>query len=407
MQITVAVLCVAIAAAAHANVTYHKDVEPILQQNCLECHRPSGTNVMGMVAPMAFESYETTRPWAKAIAKQVEARTMPPWHAAPEHAGQFANERTLTDTEIETIVSWVKTGANRGNPADAPPKPTFDSNGGWGIGEPDLVVAFDEPYHVRDSVEDEYAMISVRLTDEQLPEDRWIKAMDFRPGSEAVHHIVIFTSTYRDSLGFGQGMLGGMGPGTNASVFPQGYGRKLSKNEHIMFQMHYHKEPGPGTAVYDQSSIGFQFHDKPVQHEVNWGAVGTMNFRIPPHTPNHEVVATEMFHRDTLFISLFPHTHLRGKASKYVAYYPDGKQETLLHVPSYDFNWQTNYIFKEPKLIPAGTKVEVTMTYDNSEERAALTGIDPSRTVYFGEPTTDEMMFGWIDYCDAKPMSGD
>jgi hypothetical protein len=102
---------------------------------------------------------------------------------------------------------------------------------------------------------------------------------------------------------------------------------------------------------------------------------------------------------------LFPHTHLRGKASKYVAHYPDGKTETLLHVPAYDFNWQTNYIYKEPKFIPAGTKVEVTMWYDNSEERAKITGIDPSRTVYFGEPTTDEMMFGWIDYCNAKPMA--
>ncbi len=385
-------------------VTFHKDVEPILQQNCLECHRSAGTNTMGMVAPMAFETYETTRPWAKAIANQVEAGTMPPWHASDEFDGVFANERSISDAEIETLASWAKTGARRGDPADAPSPKTFAESDGWGIGTPDLVVEFESPYLIEDHVEDEYATIMVELTDEQLPEDRWIQAMDFRPGSEAVHHIVVFTGSYRDSLGFGQGMLGGMGPGTNGSVFPEGYGRRLPKNERLMFNMHYHKERGPGTAVWDSSSIGFKFHDKPVQHEVNWGAVGTMNFQIPAYAENHEVVASETFRRDTMFLSFFPHTHLRGKASKYVAHYPDGKQETLLYVPAYDFNWQTSYIYKEPKLIPAGTKVEVTMWYDNSEERGKITNINPSRTVRWGQPTTDEMMYGWVDYCDAKPI---
>jgi len=402
--ITIGLLCAATSAVAQG-VTFHKDVEPILQENCLECHRSAGTNTMGMVAPMAFESFDATRPWAKAIAKQVEARTMPPWHASEEFTGVFANERSITEDEIETLVTWAKTGTRRGNPDDAPPAVTFSDSDGWGIGEPDLVVEFPEPYLVADNVEDEYATIMVELTDEQLPEDRWIQAMDFRPGSEAVHHIVIFTSTYRDSLGFGQGMLGGMGPGTNATVFPEGYGRLLPKNERLMFNMHYHKERGPGTAVMDRSSIGFKFHDKPVNREVSWGAVGTMSFQIPAFANNHEVVASETFRRDTMFLSLFPHTHLRGKASKYVAHYPDGNKETLLHVPAYDFNWQTNYIFKQPKLIPAGTKVEVTMWFDNSEERAKIANIDPSRTVRWGQPTTDEMMYGWIDYCDAKPMA--
>lgn len=401
------VLLVAATALVHAEtaVTFHKDVEPILQQNCLECHRAAGTNTMGMVAPMSFESFDVTRPWAKAIAKQVESRTMPPWHASEEFHGVFANERSLTDAEIETVVTWAKTGARRGNPDDAPPAVAFAGSGGWGIGEPDLVVEFDEPYLVRDHVQDEYANVMVTLTDEQLPKDRWIQAMDFRPGSEAVHHIVIYTGSYRESFGVGQGMLGGMGAGTNASVFPEGYGRLLPKNERIVFNMHYHKERGPGTAVYDSSSIAFKFHDKPVQHSVNWGAVGTTGFQIPAYADNHKVIARETFRRDTIFLALFPHTHLRGKASKYVAHYPDGTKETLLHVPAYDFNWQTSYIYKEPKLIPAGTNVEVTMWYDNSEERAKITGIDPSRTVRWGEPTTEEMMYGWVDYCDARPMA--
>ena len=399
MQATV-LLAVAVAAAP----TFHADVQPILIENCVDCHKPQGENIMGMVAPMSLRTYDEVRPWAKAIARAVESKQMPPWHADESFHGVFANERTLSAGEIDTIASWAESGAKRGNPSDAPELPEPKSEGGWVIGEPDLIVEFPEPYLVRDHVEDEYHNVYINLSKEQLPEDKWIKGMEFRPGSEAVHHIVIFTDDYRESIGFPMGMLGGMGPGTDATVFPEGYGRALYAGTSLTFNMHYHKEPGPGTAVYDQSSIAFTFHDEPVQHEVNWGAVGTTYFSIPPHDANYEVQTAQTFSRDTMLLALFPHTHLRGKASRYIAYYPDGTEETLLHVPAYDFNWQTNYIYKEPKRIPAGTKIEVTMWYDNSEERARITGIDPSRTVYFGEPTTDEMMFGWIDYADAKPM---
>lgn len=387
--------------------TFTRDVLPIIQDNCQECHRPHGKNIMGMVAPMSFMNYQEVRPWAKAIAKQVAARTMPPWHASDEFAGVFKNERTLTTAEIDTIVRWVEQGAARGNPKDTPPQRTFKGVDGWAMGEPDLIVPFDQPYFVRDSVRDEYQTIMTRISQEDLPEDRWIQAMEFRPGSEAVHHIVIFTNDARESLGFPQGMLGGMGPGTDGSVFPEGYGRLLRAESSIIFNMHYHKEPGPGTGVWDHSSIGFKFHDKPVQHEVNWGAVGTMAFSIPPYAENYAVTAREKFYEDTLLLGLFPHTHLRGKAAKYTAFYPDGTEEVLLHVPEYDFNWQTNYVYREPKRIPAGTTIEVTMWYDNSEARGELAGIDPSRTVRWGQPTMDEMMYGWIDYTDAQPIGTD
>lgn len=386
--------------------TFYKDVLPIVQENCQVCHRPSGKNVMGMVAPMSFMSYEEVRPWAKAIKRQVEARVMPPWHAAPEFHGVFANERTLTDAEIETIARWVDTGARRGNPKDAPEPANFPQSDGYAMGEPDLIVPFDEPVYVEDHWEDHYHTEYVRLSKEDLPEDRWIQAMEFKPGSEAVHHIVIFTDTPRESMGFGQGMLGGMGPGTDGTVFPEGFGRFLETESTIMFNMHYHKEPGPGTGVWDRSEIAFKFHERPVQHEVNWGAIGTHNVRIPPFAEEHLVTASETFRRDTLLLALFPHTHLRGKASKYVAYYPDGTEEVLLHVPDYDFNWQTNYVYKEPKRIPAGTRIEVSMWYENTKERGEEAGIDPSRTVYWGQATTDEMMYGWIDYTEAKPMKG-
>lgn len=402
--VVTALFGIALHAQAEDALTFFKDIQPIIQENCVACHTPAGDNIMGMVAPMPLRTYREVRPWAKSIAQEVKAKRMPPWHAAAEFHGVFSNERTLTDEEISTIVQWVKTGARKGQGSDLIPA-SEPMNAGWTIGEPDLVVPFDEPYWVSDGVRDHYQTITVRLTKEQMPEDRWIKAMQFKPGSEAVHHIVIFTDTPRESMGIGAGMLGGVGPGTDSTVFPDGYGRILESDSMIMFNMHYHKENGPGTGVWDSSEIAFVFQDTPVHYSVNWGAVGTMNFSIPPNTSNYEVVATQTMTEDTTLLALFPHTHLRGKASKYTAYYPSGKEEVLLHVPNYDFNWQTNYIFNEPKKVPAGTKIKVQMWYDNSETRAEYTGINPSRTVRFGEPTTDEMMFGWIDYADSKPLS--
>ncbi len=380
--------------------TFYEDVQPILQRSCVSCHRPGGAGLMGMVAPMAFMDYQGSRPWARSMARRVEAREMPPWHADSAHDGEFLNQRTLTDAEIETVVRWAKTGALPGDPSSAQPNPEFTS-GEWTIGKPDLVVPFEEPILIGDDVEDVYKDVAVRIPKELMPEDRYIKAMEFRPGSDVVHHIVIFTDDQRDSIGFPVGMLGGMGPGTDATVLPEGYGRLLRAGSSIRFNMHYHKEPGPGTATYDQSEIAFIFHDEPVEHEVNWGAVGTMNFSIPPNTESHEVVAEQALERDILLFALFPHTHLRGKASKITVTYPDGREELLLDVPAYDFNWQTNYIFKEPKRLPAGSKMRVQMWYDNSSARAAYTGIDPTRTVRWGQPTTDEMMYGFFDYAYA------
>lgn len=384
--------------------TFTKDVLPILQENCQVCHRPVGANIMGMIAPMSLTTYSEVRPWAKSIAKQVESRAMPPWDASPEFHGIFKNERTLTDAEIDTLVQWVRGGAKRGAASDAPAPVKFDSEGGWAMGKPDLIVGFDEPLFVADSWEDRYVDVYASLTKEQMPETRWIQAMEFQPGSEAVHHIVIFTDDYRESMGIGVGMLGGMGPGTDLTVFPEGYGRKLQPETEFTFNMHYHKEPGPGTGLYDNSKIAFKFQDKPVQHEVSWGSVGTVAFRVPAYASNHEVKASETFARDTTLLALFPHMHLRGKAVQYTAFYPDGRKELLLDVPQYDFNWQTNYIYEEPKTLPKGTRLEVTMWYDNSEERAKIAGIDPSRSVGWGLPTTAEMMFGWIDYTDAAPQ---
>ena len=371
--------------------TYFKDVQPLLEQNCQVCHRPGGANLGGMVAPMSFTTYESTRPWAKSIARQVEARTMPPWHASPRHAGVFANERTLADAEIATLVNWVKSGAPRGDASDATAAKQWPETDGWSIGEPDLVIDMGKKYFVEDSVEDHYITFTTTITEDMLPEPRWVKAIEFRPGSAVVHHIIARP-------------LGGIAPGNDPSIYQDGFATKLEPGTEIRWQMHYHKEPGEGTGTWDFSKAALRFYPKgyePKHILVSDPAVKS-DFSIPPGDSNYQASTTTTFKRDSLIMGYTPHMHLRGKSAKYVATYPDGTTEVLLDVPKYDFNWQTHYEYPNGgKKVPAGTVVEVIMAWDNSADNPS--NPDPTQTVTFGQPTTSEMMFGFITYADAEP----
>ena len=371
--------------------TFYKEVLPILQQNCQVCHREGGANLGGMVAPMSFVDYQTTRPWARAIARHAEARTMPPWHASDQHAGTFANERTISEQDIATLVRWAKTGAKAGDVADAPAEIDWPSYEGWSIGEPDMVIDMGVDYMVEDDVEDQYITFRTVITEEMLPEPRYLKAVEFRPGSPVVHHIIAAP-------------FGGIAPGNDPTVYNDGFGTLIEPGIEVAWQMHYHKEAGPGTATLDRSSAAIKFYpaDYTPDHIVANNPLAKTDFAIPPGDDNYSAKTKTTFERDTLLLGYTPHMHLRGKAAKYVATYPDGTTEVLLDIPKYDFNWQTNYEYPAPgKLIPAGTQVELTMTWDNSANNPA--NPDPTATVYFGEPTTAEMMFGFITYADAEP----
>ena len=375
--------------AEQAPVTYYKDVLPLVQENCQTCHRENGANLGGMVAPMAFMTYAETRPWAKSIARKVEAREMPPWHASPDQAGVFENERTLTDAEITTFVRWAKTGAAAGDAADAPEAREFATSEGWLIGVPDLVVEMPEKYLVADDIEDHYIHFESLITEEMLPEPRWVQAVEFRPGSSAVHHIIAPP-------------LGGIAPGNDPTIYREGYGTLLKPNTKVTWQMHYHKEPGEGTKVWDQSRAAIRFYPQGYEptHVIQSAPMGNLWFEIPAGDPDYTSQVAYTFERDSKIVGLLPHAHLRGKSAKYVAYYPDGEQEVLLEVPSYDFNWQTTYRFREEKAIPAGTQVELTMSWDNSTGNPH--NPDATKTVAFGQPTTDEMMFGFMAFTDAE-----
>ncbi len=413
--IATAVLLVGVGAASWAGTaperpTFTKDVLPIFQRECQLCHRPAGANLSGMIAPMSLMNYREVRPWAKSIAKAVQAKSMPPWFASEQHRGVFENERSLTAEEMQTIVNWANTGAPRGNPKDAP-EPYVWPESGWTIGggEPDLVVTFDEPNWVSDEVDDLYQSIVVRLSKEDMPKDKWLQAIEFKPGSEVVHHIVAFQTTPRASGGMTSGLLGAEAPGTNPTSFPEGFGILVPEEARISFNMHYHKEAGAGTGVYDNSSFAVKFHEKPVEHAITVAPISHGAFEIPPGNGHWKVGGAQTFTRDTTILSYLPHLHLRGAACKYTAYYPDGTSEVLLDVPKYDFNWQFWYEYRdeEPKKVPAGTRIEFEAWYDNSLERASAVGYNGNRPVSFGGPTWDEMDLGWMHYTNTAPMDLD
>jgi len=371
--------------------TFHKDVLQILQQNCQVCHRPSGNNMGGMIAPMSLMTYTEVRPWSKAIAKQVKAKTMPPWHAAPRHHGEFANERTLTEQDIATIARWVETGAVRGNPEDGPVPLAFENTDGWGIGIPDLIVSMPEPYFVEDDVEDLYVDITTTISPEVLPEPRWIQAHQVRAGSEAVHHVI--------------SSLGSLVPGGDPRVYREGYGRLVRPGQEVTFKMHYHKEPGEGTGTWDKTEVALKFYPEGYEptYRFHGDSMGDFAFSIPPGASNHSATSAFTFPDDARLVSFMPHVHLRGKAAQVRAFYPDGTEEMLLDVPKYDFNWQTTYEYEEYKFVPKGTRLEMTGWWDNSADNPS--NPDPSKTVRWGRPTTSEMMFAWMRYTDPVASS--
>jgi len=397
----------ALGASAEERLTFTKDIMPILQESCQICHRPGGDNVAGMVAPMSLISYAEVRPWAKAIAKAVATRKMPPWDATAHTDGQFINERIMTNEDRDKIVRWVETGAARGNPKDAPEPKQFAENNGWVIGEPDLFVKLEEPYWVADDVVDIQPRFTIEVTEEMLPEARWMKAIECKPDSEVVHHI--FSSAKAPAYGEHPEehfALASVAAGEDPQQYPDGFGNLMRAGTEISVSMHYNKEPGAGTGMWDQSGIGIKFYpeDAVIDHKVTWNALGVSGagntwFQIPPRHPNWEVGYGANFDQDTLLLSVHPHMHYRGKDFKYTAHYPDGTSEVLLDVPDYSFSWQTIYFYREPKFIPAGTYIESTAHFDNSEsilEEVPKLNID--RAIGFAAPSEDEMMIPYISY---------
>lgn len=391
----------AAALAAAAPPTFTRDVLPILQNSCQGCHRP------GEAAPVSFLSYKDTRPWAKAIREAVQLRRMPPWFADP-HIGKFANDRSLNQKEVETLVQWADAGAPEGDPKDAPAPVRFLN--GWNIGQPDYLVEMPGEFNIPASGTVEYTYFVMPTG---FQEDRWVRMAEVRPGNRrAVHHVIAFVRepgskwlkdaqpgvAYTpkkgtpDTSSFGGQWLVGYAPGSVPDTLDTGQARLIKAGSDIVLQVHY---TATGKPEKDRTSVGFQFAKEFPRQRITTLAAANGKFNIPPHADNHRLDSSITLDQDVILTSLVPHMHLRGKSFEFRAIYPDGRTEELLRVPKYSFNWQLTYVPAKPVLLPKGTRIECSAWYDNSKNNPY--NPDPTVEVHFGEQSWDEMMIGFFN----------
>jgi hypothetical protein len=407
--------------AADQPVTFSKDVLPILQKNCQSCHRP------GQIAPMSLVTFPETRPWARSMKAKVESRQMPPWFADPAH-GPFANDRSLSQKDIETIATWADAGAPEGDPKDAPPPVAWPADG-WQI-KPDIIVRgpeFRVPAHTKNDVVEwiTYLMPS------GFTKDTWITSLEIKPSVLSVTHHICFTfqahkpdtkyyvpnwsESDRDDEGAAikaeapaAPRIGGAGSGRQAGTDVGGgfncyvpgraaddyrlfgAGKLIPAGSDISFQVHY---TPIGKEIVDRPLIGFTVADKPpAKRWMSYGIVGGgPSFAIPPNEGNYKSPPFDLtFTADVELVEFMPHMHVRGKSMTYHLVYPDGRDQIVLSVPKYDFNWQLLYQPANRIRVPKGTRMYVEAYYDNS--KANRFNPNPERTVYLGRMTWEEMM---------------
>jgi hypothetical protein len=402
------------AGSVPAGVTFDKDVLPIMQKRCQSCHRP------GEVAPMSFLTYKDARPWAKSIREAVLTRKMPPWFADP-HFGNFANDRSLSQAEMNTLVAWVDGGAIEGDAKDAPAPVAWTD--GWTIGKPDAVFEMPHDFDVpaKGTIEYQYVVIPSGFT-----KDTWIQAAEARPGNRAlVHHIIAFVrepgskwlSEAKPGIPFvpeqkkddekkdnakkeeepddsaaSPELLIGFAPGLVPMTLPPGQAKLVKAGSDFVLQLHY---TATGKAGTDRSRIGVIFSKEPPKERIFTANATNSKFVIPPGDPAFKVTSSITIQAPARLVDLMPHMHYRGKDFEYRLVYPTGETQTVLRVPNYDFNWQLFYYLADPLVLPKGTRIDCTAHFDNSPNNRY--NPDPKAEVRWGDQTWEEMMIGWFD----------
>jgi len=431
---------VASAYAAPASVpTFSKDVAPIMFNNCATCHRA------GEVAPMTLTSYEDARPWAKVIKNKVVAREMPPWGADPAHSLKMRNDRSLTQAQIDTIVAWVDGGAPKGNDADLPPLPKFAE--GWTYGrEPDAILEMPVDFTIPAEGE-----LGVQMFYSKVPwaEDRFAETLEIRPGNRAVvHHAGVFVVDIPEGAKIVNGRLvmadgkastdrgaGAAGraddtalpgankllswvPGRGVDSHRTDIGKRIPAGKYINWQIHYNPI---GKETVDRTRLGIWFNKAQVTHELLIRQAGdalattkgglslyraegkeveytadegstrrrSKTPNIPPYAEDWSLTGITPVTEDITLYAMSPHMHLRGKSLRWVVVYPDGREQTILDVPKFDFNWQIEYELETPLKIPAGSKILGIGKYDNSPKNRWNPA--PNLEVYWSEQSWDEM----------------
>jgi thiol-disulfide isomerase/thioredoxin len=389
------------AQVASSQITYARDVAPILQRQCETCHRP------GQIGPMALTTYAQAAAWRGDIKRYTESRQMPPWKADPG-AGDFQDARRLSGHEIATLAKWADAGAPEGDPKDLPPPAHFHDD--WALGKPDMVLQPSRPYHVDADGGDVYRCYVIPT---DFTQNRYVSAVDVQPGNRAVvHHVIAFIDgegksanldghekepgyTSFGGVGFTPtGALGGWAPGITAHYLPAGVATEVPAGARIVLQVHYHKDGKPES---DLSRVGIYFAKGPVDKTLHVIPV-VHSLQIPPNDPHYTVSTMSVpspvnYH----LIAITPHMHLLGRSMKLTAIKPDGAKVPLVSVSDWDFNWQSTYFYKKPLALPKGTRVVMTATYDNSAQNPRNPNTPP-KPVTWGEQTTDEMCIAFLHY---------
>jgi hypothetical protein len=320
--------------------------------------------------------------------------------------GHFINDRTLPQAEKDTLVRWAETGAPEGDPKDAPSPLKFVE--GWGIGTPDSVYEMAKPFDIPATGLLDYQWVVIPLG---FKEDRWVRAMEVRPGNRSVvHHMAVFArrpgsiwladakpgeavakAPGGSEGGMSDGIIGEYVPGLAPKTFPEGSAMLIPAGSDMVLQLHYTPN---GKATTDRSKIGLFFAPEPPRQRFLTYGITNMRYVIPPNAPSVRVDARTTFGSDVRLLYLQPHMHLRGKSFEFRAIYPDGREEVLLRVPGYDFYWQLRYELPADTVLPAGTTVTATAIYDNSPNNPR--NPDPTVEIRNGDQSTDEMMIGLI-----------
>jgi hypothetical protein len=393
--------------------TFYRDVLPILQQRCQVCHREGG------IAPMPFETYDQTRPFAGAIRRATQDRSMPPWFA-DARVGRFSNDPSLRAAEIAELADWAEASSPAGDSKDASPSRNWTS--GWSIPSADLILKMPRAVPLPASGDIEY---TYEIVPTNFKEDRWVQASEILPSLRAnVHHAVVYIRP-PDSGWMRQAPVGVpfaastltneedrrgahwtdsdvllvYAPGSSPDSWPEKMAKFIPAGSDLVFQMHY---TANGHAAADQSGIGLIFSKRAPEQRVLTLQLTNDHFVIPPGAPDYRVEARGTLPNDATLLSFFPHMHLRGKRFEYNLIRrktsgdgkPDYEIEPLLRV-NYHFHWQMSYKLAEPRVLPAGTELQAVAWFDNS--KANPHNPDPEAEVRWGEQTYDEMMVGFFD----------
>jgi peroxiredoxin len=377
-------------ASETAKSSYYRDVLPILQNRCQQCHRK------GEIGPFALSDYEVVREWGPTIREAVSERRMPPW-PADSKVGKFRNDISLSDDEISQITQWVDDGCPQGDPAEKPAAKEFVS--GWNIGKPDKVFTMPQPYHVPATGVVEYQNFIVSPT---FTKDTWVQGVECRFGNRSVvHHMLVLLDFPKDKKrsqdGLIKGFLAAGAPGNTWFVFPPGYAKKIPKGARLRFQMHYTPN---GTATEDVSKFGIVLAKGESPREVQTFALGKPDILIPAGDANHKEWASQPVPTDVTLTAMIPHMHVRGKSFEFFLQRPNREKELLLSVPRWDFNWQYQYELADPLFIPRGSQLIVEAHWDNSANNP--NNIFPLVDAHFGEQTFDEMFIGYVNAVPSK-----